>query len=90
VTHYRCEMVQRAVDTTALEQRLRALARAEAAAKIGNSVGNEFEIADFWVDITQDADSMLVRAVFEIYTDIAATRDAHIEEVYETWNTSSQ
>jgi len=89
ITHYRCEMVQRAVDTTALEQRLRALARAEAAAKIGNSVGNEFEIADFWVDITQDADSMLVRAVFEIYTDIAATRDAHIEEVYETWNTSS-
>ena len=88
-THYLCESIQRKLDTAALERNLRALARAEAAAKIENSIGNEFEIADFWVDITQDTDNMYVRAVFEIYTDIAAARDAHIEEVYETWNTSS-
>ena len=87
--HYRCETVQREVNATELERQLTLLARAEAAAKIENSVGTEFEIADFWVDITQDADSMYARAVFEIYTDIAVTRDAHIEEVYETWKTSS-
>ncbi len=49
--------------------------------------GIDCEIASGWEDVTQDGGRMCVRAVYEVYTDIAVSRDALSEEVNRTWKT---
>ena len=82
------EVVERseAVDEAALEERLTALARGEIQARLAAD-GIDYEPAAAWEDVSR-ADGMLrVRAVYEIFTDIAVSRDALAEEVNETWKT---
>ena len=85
-THLEVEERFEAVDEVALEARLTALARAELQAKL-TADGIDYELAAAWEDVSR-ADGMLrVRAVYEVYTDIAVSRDALSEEVNETWKT---
>ena len=73
--------VQEAVDAQLLEAQLRALARSDALRKLSGDAA-QYRIANSWTDAQQDESRLRVRAVYEIYTDIAVTRDALIEEVY--------
>ena len=57
------------------------LARADALVSM-QAEDMEYEIASTWTDTQQSGNTLRVRAVYEIYTDIAATRDALTEEVY--------
>ena len=85
-THIEVAERSEGVDEAALEARLTALARAEIQAKL-TADGIDYEPAAAWEDVSR-ADGMLrVRAVCEIYTDIAVSRDALSEEVNETWKT---
>lgn len=85
-THVEVEERSAGVDEAALEEQLAALARAEIQAKLAAD-GIDYEPAAAWEDVSR-ADGMLrVRAVCEIYTDIAVSRDALSEEVNETWKT---
>ena len=74
-------VVQEAVDTNLLEAQLGALARADALRKLSGDAA-QYKIANSWTDAWQEEDRLCVRAVYEVYTDIAVTRDALIEEVY--------
>lgn len=65
----------------ALESLLEPLARADAR-KALSSNKTPCQIASHWTDVNQTDNIMRLRAVYEIYTDIATTRDAFIEEVY--------
>ena len=85
-THIEVEERREAVEETALEAQLIALARAELQAKL-TADGIDYELAAAWEDVSR-ADGMLrVRAVYEIFTDIAASRDELSEEVNRTWKT---
>ena len=44
--------------------------------------GIDYEIASDWTDAEEKNGVLRIRAVYEIYTDIAVTRDVLIEEVY--------
>lgn len=85
-THIELEPHLQRVDSAALQAHLTALARAEAQAKLAAD-GIDCEIASGWEDVTQDGGRMCVRAVYEVYTDIAVSRDALSEEVNRTWKT---
>ena len=85
-TRIEVEERREAVDEAALEATLTALARAEIQAKL-TADGIDYELAAAWEDVSR-ADGMLrVRAVYEIFTDIAASRDELSEEVNRTWKT---
>ena len=68
-------------DRALLKTQLTALARADALKKI-NAEANEYEIRSFWTETSENENTLHIRAVYEISTDIAAVRDALIEEVY--------
>lgn len=79
--HWETETRRERADETQLEARLTALAQAQARSRIAaDSI--QYERANQWTDVARAGGQMRVRAVYEVYTDIAATRDALIEEVY--------
>lgn len=80
-TRHETREAQIAADRDALLEQLTALACADALQKIAKTAG-QYEIASFWTDVKEEDNTLHVRAVYEIYTDIAADRDALIEEVY--------
>jgi hypothetical protein len=79
--HYETRQESVPLDKKQLEKNLAALARAEALKKI-SAEGIEYEIASHWLDAQQNENTLQIQAVYEIYTDIAAARDALTEEVY--------
>lgn len=68
-------------DASGLAAEITPLAVADARRSLAAGFG-EYEIAANWLDIQNDNDTLRVRAVYELYTDIAVTRDAWTEEVY--------
>lgn len=84
-THYETVLEERNVDSSELRARLASLARADALAKMSRD-GVEAQKILCWEDCAQEGNTLRVRAVYEICTDIATTRDALTEEVYATWN----
>lgn len=64
-----------------LRAHLTALARADAQRQLACE-GISYEISSQWTDESQNENTLQIRAVYEIYTDIAVERDALIEEVY--------
>jgi len=79
-----CHETRNAVQTIEPEQlqkRLELLARADALNALSDD-GIQYQIASHWTDAQQIDNILRLRAVYEIYTDIATTRDAFIEEVY--------
>lgn len=80
-TFYEAENLWEDVDLPSLKARLSMLACADAQAQMSRD-GIDYQNAKAWIDFTSKDDSLRARAVYEIYTDIAVTRDALIEEVY--------
>lgn len=68
-------------DPTALQAHLKALAHADAMQQLSRD-NIQYQIASHWTDAQQNGNILRLRAFYEIYTDIAATRDALVEEVY--------
>lgn len=64
-----------------LRAHLTALAQADARRQIAGE-GIDYETACQWTDTRRSGNILQIRAVYEIYTDIAVERDALIEEVY--------
>ena len=85
-THIEVEERQETVDEAALESTLTALARAELHAKL-TADGIDYELAAAWEDVSRSDGMLRVRAVYEIFTDIAVSRGVLSEEVNETWKT---
>ena len=85
-THIEVEERREAVDEAALEATLTALARAEIQAKL-TADGIDYELAAAWEDVSRTDGMLRVRAVYEIFTDIAASRNELSEEVNRTWKT---
>ena len=85
-THSEVEERRENVDEAALEATLTALARAELQAKL-TADGIDYDLAAAWEDVSRSDGMLRVRAVYEIFTDIAVSRDALAEEVNETWKT---
>lgn len=79
--HYETAPSVQSMDPAQLEARLADLARAEALSAVARD-RIQYEIASQWTDATRNGNTMRVRAIYEIYTDIAVTRDALTEEVY--------
>lgn len=79
---YETTAVRRSQNRAGLEEKLSMLARADALRKIASDCTDGYEIADSWTRVQIQNDLLEIRAVYEIYTDIAVTRDALIEEVY--------
>ena len=80
-THWETTEKNYEADRAILETRLTALARADALRKISAEV-KEYEITSSWTDAILNGNTLHIRAVYEISTDIASERDALIEEVY--------
>lgn len=78
-THREMEEARADVDCDALQARLTALARAQARARIAAEDMN-CEIISSWEDVSRERGALRVRAVYEVHTDIAVTRDALTEE----------
>ena len=85
-THSEVEERRENVDEAALEATLTALARAELQAKL-TAEGLDYELAAAWEDVSRSDGMLRVRAVYEIFTDIAVSRGVLSEEVNETWKT---
>ena len=79
--HYETSLDVFQADPAVLEAQLTLLARSDALRKIRQDI-QEYEITASWVEAEQNGDTLQIRAVYEICTDIAAERDALIEEVY--------
>jgi len=79
-THYETQTVSVDTDKTALMQRLRSLARAEAKAELARNGPKTYEITDYWEESITDDNLLRLRAVYEIAADVAVSRDALIEE----------
>ena len=73
--HYETAPVREESDAARLEAGLTILAQAEARAKLTQD-GIAWQEASVWTDAIKDGNTLRVRAVYEIYTDIAVTRDA--------------
>lgn len=80
-THCETTTLHQSVDRAETERRLARLAHADALRQVQND-NLEYEIASSWMNVQTQNDTLRIRAVYEIYTDIAVTRDALIEEVY--------
>lgn len=79
--HSELVSVQAAADEARLAAHLEELARADALTKAERGC-MDYSIASEWTDAENNGNSLRVRAVFEICTDIAVTRDVLTEEVY--------
>ena len=79
-TFFETAEVRTAADAALLNAQLETLARSDALRRLPGAA--QYEIANSWTDARQEDGRLRVRAVYEIYTDIAVTRDALIEEVY--------
>ena len=73
--HYETAPVREEADAAQLEVRLAALALSEARSKLARD-GIAWQDASAWTDAERNGNTLRVRAVYEIYTDIAVTRDA--------------
>ena len=71
----------RTIEAETLERQLEPIARADAL-KLLSASEVPCQIASHWTDVNQNGNILRLRAVYEIYADIATTRDAFIEEVY--------
>ncbi len=80
VIHWETAPVRVEADPGALEARLRALALAEARAKLAAG-GMDWTLRSTWTDCETEGDVLRVRAVCEIAANIAVTRDALNQEV---------
>lgn len=81
-TRYETENATETIDADALRERLAALARSSARSRIAEAGISDAEIADYWESTEIHGADMHVRAVYEIITDIAATRDDLNREVH--------
>ena len=72
--HHETAPVREETDAARLEAGLTILAQAEARAKLTQD-GIAWQEASVWTDIIKDENTLRIRAVYEIYTDIAVTRD---------------
>ena len=73
--HFETSPVREETDAAQLEARLTALAQAEARSKLIRD-GIQWQNESAWTDAERSGNTLRVRAVYEIYTDIAVTRDA--------------
>ena len=73
--HYETAPVREELDAAQLEARLAALAQAEARSKLARD-GIAWQDASIWSETERNGNTLRVRTVYEIYTDIAVTRDA--------------
>lgn len=80
-TRFETRTTVHTADPETLQKQLEVLARADALKQLSGD-GIPYQIASHWTDAKQDDNTLRLRAVYEIYTDIATTRDAFIEEVY--------
>lgn len=80
-TRFETENTVHTANPETLEKHLESLARADALKQL-SADGISCQIASHWTDAEQNDNILRLRAVYEIYTDIATTRDAFIEEVY--------
>jgi len=80
-THYELVQEHIPINPEILQRQLQNLARADALRKI-SAENTDYEIASHWTDVQENENTLQLRAVYEIYTDIAVTRDAPTEEVY--------
>ena len=72
--HWETAPVREETDAARLEAALTALAQAEARSRLArDGVGWRNEAV--WTDVNREGNTLRVRAVYEIYTDIAVTRD---------------
>ena len=81
LTHRETTKKEIPLDRNLLQARLEALARADALRKIEAQAG-EYEIIASWTEASENNNTLQIRAVYEICTDIAAERDVLTEEVY--------
>ena len=79
-TRYETRETIQSMNPEILQGQLETLARADALAALSEA-SIKYETASHWTDASQSDNTLRLRAVYEIYTDIAATRDAFIEEV---------
>jgi len=79
-THYETRELVHSVDPDVLQRQLEVLSRADVLKALSQDA-IEYEIASQWMDASQTGNTLRLRAVYEIYTDIATKRDAFIEEV---------
>ncbi len=73
--HYETAPVRVEADREQLKARLISLAEADARARLARD-GVRWELAEMWTDAEVEGNTLRVRAVYEITTDIAVTRDA--------------
>lgn len=79
-THYETRELVHSVDPEILKGQLEALSRADVLNALSED-SIEYEIASQWTDASRTGNTLRLRTVYEIYTDIATKRDAFIEEV---------
>ncbi len=84
-TRYETETAAVQTDLGALQEKLAALARSEARSLITESGIADAYIADYWENTEITETDMHVHAVYEIITDIAATRDDLTKEGHAAW-----
>ncbi len=84
-TRYETENSIEKIDGEALSMRLSALARSEARIRIAEADIADANITDYWENTDIHGADMHVHAVYEIITDIAATRDDLTKEVHAVW-----
>lgn len=74
-THWETKTEIIDTDIDSLRSKLTALARADALHQLEKE-GMQYEIAAEWINENRNGNTLQIRAVYEIYTDIAAERDA--------------
>lgn len=80
-TCYETRATSRTTEPEILQRQLEPLARADALKELSKD-RIQYQTASHWTDAQQIDNILRLRAVYEIYTDIATTRDVFIEEVY--------
>ena len=78
-SHYETQIQTASVDESAALRQMEALARADALSKI-DIPDNQYTISESWLEKDISSRSIGVRAVYEISTDIAVSRDALAKE----------
>lgn len=80
-THYETQHTFAETDESLYLHRLQALARSDALAKLA-AVSGEYSVRENWIEENIDDHTIGVRAVYEISTNIAVSRDALAKEDY--------
>lgn len=88
--YFETESAVENIDRSILQKRLSALACADARVRLMRAGPADYEITDYWEECTTEGNLLRVRAVFEITSNIAVSRDALIEEAYTTWKTTGK